>query len=363
MEEILGELTEALTKTALDPSLTPEQAEEKARQLTDNALCKVEEQRRLEEQSKELLGLDELIQEEISKIQAEGRFVTADDLYQLIGLYLKSRCKNARLTVDKKSKIVKLYASREDKNLLYKDLKKLKRHDRQTRDFLKWIDGPAKSLALTFDQELALQDRTIPFITPVHPLTKMAVAFWSRVSQEISTHVEIEDGDLPKGTYIFSYYLWETIALRGGIRLIPVIWHVEKDTIEWDMSLKLNNLLKNAKLSNNHVPLSESNLKKALHRLDEAIQEKRSSELNKIKEVNDKIVEQRLLSLERHYQRRLSRIEEELKNTVDERIRRMKESQRDRVKREWESKRLSIEERRNSDIISKRVAIGIMEVK
>ncbi len=363
MEEILGELTEALTKTALDPSLTPSQAEEKARQLTDNALRKVEEQRRLEEQSTELLGLDELIQEEIGKIEAEGRFVTADDLYQLIDLYLKSRFKNARITVDKKSKIAKLYASKEDKDLFYKDLKKLRRQDRQTKDLSTWINGSSKSLTLTFDQAVALEDRSIPFITPVHPLTKMAIAFWNAAPKELSTHVEVENGDIPEGTYVFGYYLWETIALRGGIRLIPVLWHVEKNAVEWDISVNLNKLLRNARLSSKPVALSQENFEMALHRLDEAIQEKRFSELKKIKEVNDKIVEQRLLSLERHYQRRLARVEEELRSAVDERIRRMKESQRDRIKREWDSKKSSIEKRRNSDIVSKRVAIGIMEVK
>src|SRR5207248_9837052 len=56
LEEVLGDVVEELTRTAFDPSLSPDQAEERARQVADNAVRRAEEQRRLEAESGALRG-------------------------------------------------------------------------------------------------------------------------------------------------------------------------------------------------------------------------------------------------------------------------------------------------------------------
>ena len=76
-----------------DPSLTPEQMDAKLQQLADNKIRKIEEQRRLEESSTELLGLDTAFQEEAEKIEKEGRYVLPDEIKHIIALYLEVRCK------------------------------------------------------------------------------------------------------------------------------------------------------------------------------------------------------------------------------------------------------------------------------
>ena len=89
LEEVLGNVVQDLTRVALDPNLSPEQAEEKAQQMADNVIRSSEEQRRLEAEGRGLLGLDEGFTEEVDTLVAEGRFVTPDDLRQMIEKFLE----------------------------------------------------------------------------------------------------------------------------------------------------------------------------------------------------------------------------------------------------------------------------------
>jgi len=364
MEEVLGEITQALTQAALDPSLTPRQAEEKAQQLADNALRLIEEQRRLEEESTELLGLDRTFQDEVEKIEKEGRFVSPEELQQIISLYLGVRCQNAKMSTDsKQNKLIRLRANREDRDVLLEDLRKIKRQDRQTVEFKRWLEGNDPYLTVTFDQETALDQRDIPFITPVHPLTKIALFYWNSLEGPLFTQIEVEDYKIQPGVYAFSHYLWESISLQSEIRLVSLAWDLKEWKLSNTVSERLPMLLKPASPITSPLSLPREQLEQALHSLEESIHEKRLKEIERLKVINHQLVEQRLASLNRYYQRRLERTSEELHSATDDRICRMKESEQSRIQREWNRKKQEIEERKKTDIISQRVAFGIMEVK
>ena len=61
LEEVLRDETKKLKQIAYETDLSPEQAEERAAQMSDNALRQVEEQRRLEEHSEALLGTGTIV--------------------------------------------------------------------------------------------------------------------------------------------------------------------------------------------------------------------------------------------------------------------------------------------------------------
>lgn len=364
MEEVLGALTESLTQAVLDPSLTPFQAEEKTRQLADNALRLIEEQRRLEQGSTELLGLDQAFQEEVEKIQKEGRFISQEELLQLITLYLGARCQNVRITKDsKQEQLYKLHANRDDKEKLLEDLRIYKKQDRQILEFERWLKGNEPYFTVTFDQESALEHRNIPFVTPIHPLTKIAKSYWNKQETPLFTQLEVIDKDLQSGIYIFAFYLWETISFRSDVRLLSLVWNLKEERLVNTIPERLPTLLKQTCPITSPVFLSEQKLEEVLHKLEESIHENRLREVEKLREINNQLVEQRLASLNRYYQRRVARVIEELNSATDDRIRRMKMSEKDRIQLEWERKKQETEERKKADIISQRIAYGIMEVK
>ncbi len=85
----MGQIVQDLTQIALDPTLTPGQAELKARQTADNAFRAVEEQRRLEEESSALFSIDELLSQEVDTLLSEGKFVSTDELQIMVSCFIK----------------------------------------------------------------------------------------------------------------------------------------------------------------------------------------------------------------------------------------------------------------------------------
>ena len=363
MEEVLGELTEQLTQAALDPSLRPRQVEEKAMQLADNLLRKVEEQRRLEEESTELLGLDQAFNEEINDIRRHERFVSPDEIRQMIDLYLRHRCQNARVLGEGKgNKLVKVRASREDRNTLLNDLRALKRQDRQTSELQRWLEGNDPHLTVTFDQETALQHRDIPFVTPVHPLAKMAMSYWRAREGPLFAHMQVADSQAEPGTYVFVLHLWETVSLRSSLRLIPAVWDLKGQRLAEEVSVELPRLIRMAGRIPAPLSMTGHQIEEVLHCLEEHIYEKRSSEADNLRSENHQLVERTLASLDQYFRQRLEGVERDLASATDERIRRMKVSEKDRIEHEWQHKQQEIEKGRQADIVSQRVAYGILEV-
>jgi len=66
--------------------------------------------------------------------------------------------------------------------------------------------------------------------------------------------------------------------------------------------------------------------------------------------------------LDAYYSRRLERIENDIANVTDERIRRMRRSERDRVKLERDRRIAQLEQRREADITTKRIAMFFLKV-
>lgn len=364
IEEVLGNLTESLTQVVLDSTLTPRQAEEKALQLADNTLRMIEEQRRLEEESSELLGLDRLYQDEVEQMQRDERFVSSEEIKQIIKLYFEVRCKNVKISSETNQKmLVKIRANKEDRDTILEDIKKIKRQDRQTIEIIRWLEGNDPFITVTFDQETALELRKIPFITPIHPLTKVAISFWNEQKEPLFTQITIKDSTLQSGIYVFAYYIWETVSIRPEIRLIPLVWDLRENKLSDALTEKFQKIMKQAGILKSDMIIQSEELNRSLQSLEESIYSMRSIENEKLIATNLKLAEQQIASIDRYYQRRMLKIYEDLSIITDERIKRMKESERERIQREWEHKKKQIEDKQKADIIIQRIAYGIMEVK
>lgn len=364
LEEILGELTEKLTQTVLDPTLSQEQIERRTSQLADNALRELEEQRRMEEESKEIMSVDILLQKEIEQIEADSKFVTPDDLQTLIGLYLEKRCTNAKLLIDGSSKkIVRIRANKEDKGILLEDVQKLKQNDKQIVELKRWFENSEPYLSVTFDQETALENRTIPFITPIHPMTKVATRYWTTDTAELFTSIEADNTSYKPGNYQFAYYLWETVAERSELLLLPLALEPETNQINIALSNQLSHLIKKGTNDLSSVPITPEKIEQGIQLLEEAAHDRRAMELEKLRDRNNQLVEQRLAKLTSYYQRRIATIREEISNTSNEKIRRMKCSMLDRLERELKTKTEELESKKNADILSQRIAYGVLVIK
>jgi len=226
-EEVLGEMsvTEQLLEIARNPQLTPEQAEAKARQIADNALRVVEEQRRLEQESGAFLGLDQALTDEAASARAEGRFIAPDELRAMIQFFLTQNQYGGALESDRENTaLFRLRLNKEARAALAHKLRSWQPPDRSLTSFRRWLDGAEPHLLVTFDQAMAVEHRDLPFITPVHPLARLATKSLKHPQQPLAAWLRVNSAEVPAGIYVFTCDLWETVAIRPEVRLVPLAW-------------------------------------------------------------------------------------------------------------------------------------------
>jgi superfamily II DNA or RNA helicase len=366
LEEVLGDVVQDLTRVALDPNLSPEQAEQKAQQMADNALRLAEEQHRLEAEGGSFLGLDEGFTADIDSVVAEDKFVSADDLRQMIEMFLQLPTLGGHITSDSKhSGVHRLRLNKDGRGELLKKLRSLnlKQSDRSTLAFTRWLEGNEPHWPLTFDQKMALEQREIPFITPIHPLARMAISHWATIHEPLVTQVAIYDNTVPPGQYLFVCDLWETVAVRPEVRLVGNAWNLDKLCVAPEVSAALVRLLSHAIQPAEYINFPNSLVDTAIQQLEETVHQYRLDELDKLRDKNKTLLNRKIVSLDAYYKNRIQRVENERNQAKEERIIRMKESERWRIERDYASKRSDLENRREADIITQRVAVGILLVQ
>ena len=363
-EEVLGELsvTEQLLELARNPQLTPEQADAKARQIADNAVRLVEAQRRLEQEGGSLLGLDQTLTDEVNEIDAQGRFVSPDELRAMIAFHLSQSGVGGKLDADKdNAKLFHLRMAKDARTALAARLRSWRPADRTVNDFRRWLEGGDPHWLLTFDQQTALERREIPFITPVHPLARLVTEELMELRRPLSACLRVQCSDVPPGAYAFVCDLWETVAIKPEIRLVSLVQKLGEPQHDPALARQLTRLLLHAETS----ALPENLAAKAapsLTALEAQLHDERDSALRELLARNEQLVTRKLASLDAYHQNRLARIDAELTSAREERIIRMKTSERARVERDHAARRQEIERRRTADIIRERIAVGILEV-
>jgi len=111
------------------------------------------------------------------------------------------------------------------------------------------------------------------------------------------------------------------------------------------------------------VRIPESDLVDGLEALEEHAHAALGEAVEATRRRNDNLVERRLASLEAYYQNRRDRVSEEVAAASDSRIRRMKEAELARVEREHVAKRSELEGLRKADILSQRIAVGLLAIR
>jgi ATP-dependent helicase HepA len=364
-EEILGEqaVTEQLLEIARNPNLTPAQAEARARQITDNAARLVEEQKRLETEGSSLLGLDQSLTDEVNDIDAKGRFVSPAELRAMITFFVEQPTLGGKLEQDKQDPtLFRLRLNQEARATLAHQLRNWQPTDRSLAEFRRWLDAGETHLVATFSQDIALERRDLPFITPVHPLARLATEHLKQRHKPLAARLRVHTATIPAGTYVFACDLWETIAITPGIQLVGLAWDLKNHRPAAELSAQLLPLLAQADSGVAPANPMPSAAQEAIIALDLQMHRERDTALAELRARNEQLVTRKLASLDAYQQNRLARIERELSTARDERIVRMKTSEKARAERDHLARRQEIEARRNADIIRERIAIGILEV-
>lgn len=360
LEEILGEIVQNLNLAAFDPTLTLQQAEEQAQQTADNAIRLFEEQRRLEAEGSAFLGLDEMFLEELETLISEGRFVSPQDLYHMVKTFVEQPEIGGGLSEDtQQPNIYRLRLNKEARGEVSARVRTLPYHNRDTLEFMRWLDGYQPHLSLTFDQNVAVEQRQLPFVTPIHALARAAILYWENTSTPLVTQLSLRSDLLDAGGYLFIVDLWETIGLRKELKLTPFVWDLGRQRLSRELSSQLLYLIEQS-ATEAVVVIDDEEIERGLVYLDEAAYQERLRVLAEHRQRNEYLLAQQMASLEGYYRNRLRRVEQEIAQATNERIRRMKKAEFDRIQLDFTRKHSDIEDRRKTDILSQRIAAGIL---
>ena len=362
LEEVLGEITQDLSRIALDPSLSAEQAEARARQIADNAIRLSEEQRRLDTDSGGLLGLDDAFTEEVDDVVEGGRFVAEGDLRVLIETFLRQPFLHGALTGDDTGKLHRLRLGESGRRELTSRIQALGHPGSQSTSFVRIVES-AGNAVLTFDQATAAERRDIEFVTPVHPLARAAASYWAHKAEPLLGAFSVATDRVAPGLYVFAFEVWETIAVRPDLRLVCLAVSADGGVFAPALSGEFLTLLPAAQaLDTQRVDAAGESIARCIAELDSLSDARRRDAIRGLEASNELLLGRRLASLETFHESRQRRVSAELDGATEPRIIRMKTSELTRVQADFEQRRAVLERARQVEILSLRVAAGLVEV-
>ncbi len=361
LEEVLGELVQDLNRIALDTSLTPEQAEARARQVADNAIRLADEQRRLDAESEDLLGLDDAFIDGVGEVVESGRFVSPADLRSLVDIFLADADLRGVMSSGT-GNVHKLRIPEAGRRELAARLTAVGVRGPSATSFLRALDA-TEGTALTFDQATAVERRDIEFVTPVHPLARAAAGHWNRADQPFVGALRLIADDIAPGVYLFVCDIRETIAVRPDLQLECLAISLEDGAIAHELSQRFVALAGTALPMSTNVPLMDPDiLAQRLHALDAFSDAARRQAIRELEVVNEALLARRLASLESFYAGRRRQLESEIADAIEPRILRMKSSQLARIDADYDGRKDALQRARQVEIVTRRVAAGLAEV-
>ncbi|HEX4407389.1 MAG TPA: helicase-related protein [Xanthobacteraceae bacterium] len=352
-EAILGEIATRLQQVAEDFSLTEDERNGKLQQLADNEIRQIAETEALEEREAELFGVRvarDRIDDDIA--QASSRWLQPSALERLVGVHLERTLEVGRNPILGQGSAKTLRLSAEARRRLMPARPRGMRPSLAEREWEAWLRGDQQTLGLTFERDAANNDRSLAFITPVHPLTQ-AAARGVAGDEEIHVALTASLPGLPSGEYPFAIYQWQLSGLKEDAMLVPVV-------ADRDVAHAFMDLLAVAR-DVSDVPTTSPSTLEALDGWHHELWVSRRAE--HVAEAAE-IARFRRDSLEASYRARMAILEEQRGRASEDRIRRMRTGQIDRAiadHREALAK-LARDEAR-ADILPRRVAAGVIRVE
>lgn len=222
---ILGDMTQQINKAVFDPSLTQQEREEKIEKIADNEVSRANEMKKLENESKELFGIDisgYVLDRSVT--EAENPWIGERYIQALVTEYFNCVLGEKKNYIQGEGVHKVLTLSGENRAILKKALRSSNmKKSAMYNQWLAYLKGSDTRISVTFDQEEASRDRNAIFFTAVHPLVKMAAAELHKKNEVyIELLVDKEDYPVPCGDYPFLIEERKIIGMRKEVKIVPI---------------------------------------------------------------------------------------------------------------------------------------------
>lgn len=220
--EILGDITKGIQNIIFDSALTEDERKLKLETMSDNEIRKIQELRKLDDEGKQLFGIDTSEFGFSNDVQnAENLWISPNSIQSMVTKYLQHLLgPGDYITGEKPLKTLRLAV--EARTLLLDDYRKISLPRNQiNRTWEKYLKSNKANCYITFDSIMASQKREAFFITTGHPLVKQAVKYFS-LSETLSIGVSTLSDTIKAGKYPFSIYSWNYVGFKDQRKIVVV---------------------------------------------------------------------------------------------------------------------------------------------
>jgi superfamily II DNA or RNA helicase/uncharacterized protein YuzE len=353
-EEILGEITKELHAIAESLSLSEKERAHRLQQLTDNTIRQVREEQELEAKQSELFGLNVPSKSWRDDIKAfETFWLSPAAIQTTVKTYLAARLESTvdHVLGDKPLKTLRL--NQEARGRLLDDYRSLPRSvEPVAREWEKYLRGSQPTLALTFDQEAAVESPRTAYLSVLHPLVRQAARYWEVKEPKYCT-LTVQNDEAPLGPHHFALYRWTKHGVKVDEELVAVCDDLQIEAL-------LLTLLQSANETDS-VPIPntiECEGLEARHHVRWADAQSRHIDENR------RIVEHRIQSLTVSHRARCSAIEDQVLRATNDRIRLMKESELLRASADFDRRLAELQQAAGSaDVRANPLVFGTLTVE
>lgn len=342
--DILGNIENSIKNIIFDSALTPEERSRKIEQMADNEIRLIYENRKLEEEEKEMFGLDiSGFADDIAK--AANPWITPDSIRRLVEGYLSKRLGENKHFFDNKLKL-----SSHEKLLLLDDYNEIS--DRTPDKIWEAYLKSGKDITqISYTQEEAKNNRKCLFITLSHPLARQASECYGLIGNT-NISLSICTNEVTAGQYPFLLYSWEYKGLRPRVELIAVC---NNEIIREEIV----SLLQSAISSQTTLSNAESYLTELETKHHDMWRQEKDHFIDEIKSICRFKTE----SLKRSLDARIIIAKRQLSKTSDPKIERMRNAEIARLESDFEMKKKRIEDiSKTADIHTMLLASGVLNV-
>jgi len=384
LEAILGEELGELQRDVLRGTLTPQEEELRANQIADAIIARQKDYEEFDEQSNKFLGVDEVFTERFNDIRKSQRFITPEELRNLLEQFLKRRFPSLSLRQIKpgeegaSTELFELTNS-DDQEFIdflwkshYRDPHRSRVHERLISEL-----QAGNQCTFTFDAHRAMIDRTLEFFTIHHPIVRAAVLDLVS-SDELLPTGRLSAGEPPPdaspGRYLFFVYEVASKALRAEVELIAAV--VDKDgDLDASLSKDFMSIARKAKSletagdraahGTGDPWIADAAVESAQAAARTWAGQQVSERQAELERITGEAIDAQLESLRLSHERMVLRIEDQLRDAElrgQESIARMRGGQLRNAHRHYDEKVHELEAKRGVDVGHSLVATGVLEI-
>lgn len=365
LEAILGEegnALRALQRDALSRTLTVEQQQLRADTIADVIIRRQQELEEFDAKSQRFLGNDDVFMERFQDIARSQKYVTPDELRELVIGYLAEHFSKARLRqVDGREPGVFELDIAAEPQLSRSVASRLSVDPGQAKVAAQFAArfGRDDRLTLTFEPSIAVKDRRIEFVSLHHPLIRAIVR--AVEEQEVpllpTGLLAVNDTEGAPGVSCFFLYELEASGLKDRIEFVPVV--VSGDVVDERTGARFLTLVERAySVASNAPLLSESTIDDAFAVAERWIVSERDRREASLRLSNDATINAQLESLRLTHERQRFFLHQQLEEQRDEGILRMRRGQLSNQEVEFEQRSVQLEARRGVSVGLRLVAAG-----